>query len=134
MAGKPDPPGTQYDDYFPDHQAAEIRLSSADLPPTTNTPAKPGEARVEKSARGASRPASSAPQSAEETNSKPGSVHRFWQAANNNWARYEGTTRSNPSSLVRTAAYGGPGQPAILGYTASGLPIKDLTHFSGFTK
>jgi hypothetical protein len=33
---------------------------------------------------------------------------------------------------MRTAAYGGPG--GKLGYTASGVPLQDLTKFSGFYK
>ncbi|MDR2725351.1 MAG: hypothetical protein LBC90_04660, partial [Candidatus Adiutrix sp.] len=64
----------------------------------------------------------------------PGSIHRFWQFAHSNWARYGGTIHSRPPSAspMRTAAYGGPG--GKLGYTASGVPLQDLTKFSGFYK
>ena len=134
IIGEPDPPGTLYDDYLPDYRAEEVNLSPAGLLPTTVIPAKPGEARVEKSGQTAPRPAQAArPRPAPapaapvvaRVDSKPGSVHRFWHLAQKNWARYGGA----PS---RTAAYHGGADR--IGYTPAGLPLQDLTHFSGFTR
>ncbi|MDR2935634.1 MAG: hypothetical protein LBV70_07165, partial [Candidatus Adiutrix sp.] len=134
-------PGLPNYDNPPDFRAEEINLSPAGLPSTTRIPAKPGEARVEKSGPGpgaagsAARPAPAAygprlPARAggARPDSSPGSVQRFWQAAQNNWARYGGTPHSRPPSLspVRTVA------SEVIGYTSTGLPFQDLTMFSGF--
>jgi hypothetical protein len=130
------PSAAQYD--YPEI----INLSPAGLPPTTGIPAKSGEARVEKST---SRPNPARPAAlttAKATSPtrptarggtrpyyQPGSIQRFWQAAQKNWARYGGTPHSRPPSLspVRTAA-----SSRVIGHTSTGIPIQELTQFSGF--
>jgi hypothetical protein len=141
IIGESDRPSVRYEEYPPDYQAEEINLSPAGLPATTRVPAKPGEARVEKSRSqpGAAISAAKRPPPATSTarpsatggtwpGSRPGSIHRFWQAAQNNWARYGGTPHSRPPSLspTRTAASG------VIGHTSTGVPLQELTQFSGF--
>jgi hypothetical protein len=144
IIGEAGQPSASYDEYPPDSRAEEINLSPAGLPPTTSVPAKPGEARVEKStsrpglanspakpaARRAPAVSTARPPASGDawSGSRPGSIHRFWQAAQNNWARYGGTPHSRPPSRspMRTAASG------VIGHTSTGVPIQDLTQFSGF--
>ncbi|MCL2029717.1 MAG: hypothetical protein FWG97_04800 [Deltaproteobacteria bacterium] len=142
IIGEPDPPGAKYDDYLPDHRAEEINLSPAGLPPTTSVPAKPGEARVEKAGTGkpaARRPAPAAapqpppPPPAAAADFKPGSVHRYWQLAQNNWARYGGTPYSRPPTKARIAPYDGS-RYGLVGYTPAGRPLLDLTYFPGLSQ
>jgi hypothetical protein len=145
IIGEPDPPGTQYDDFLPDHRAESITLSPAGSPPTTRVPAQPGEARVERSGTGqavvksskpaqpaaARRPAASpvAETAAPTPSFEPGSVHRFWQLAQNNWAQYGGTPHSRPPERTphRSAL-----KPDLISYNYSGVILQDLTTFSGF--
>ena len=130
IIGEPNPPGVR--DHLSDHQVMEINMSLAGTPTPTSVPAKPGEARVERSAKSAG---SRQTPNENQPSSRPGDIHRFWQAAHKNWA---GCGRVVPHSCppieVQTAAYSGPSQAGLFGYTASGVPLHELTQFSGFYK
>jgi hypothetical protein len=133
IIGDSDQPSARYDEYPPDSRAEGINLSPADLPATTRIRVEKSNNRPDAAVSSAKRPpaASAARRPATGgawSGSRPGSIHRFWQAAQNNWARYGATPHSRPPSRgpVRTAASG------VIGHTSSGVPLQELTQFSGF--